>query len=362
MPTALDLAANLTGAAVTEGQEKTWFTAMRAALAEMGDPMGRPGAIQNLSLVFSVASNALTCNVKTRAGAAPSATDPASVALRNATLATGDFHILDIVAALSFTISSGSTFGHTSAAASDIFWYIIDNAGAAELAASTKYYGQQGIVSTTAEGGAGAADSATVMYSTTARSNVAFRCIGHTIDTQTTAGTWTAVPTTSELAPFDASPIGIGVPVVKYKTSNQSVTSSTTLVDVTDLAFTIGANEKWVVDFTLFTPFANGGGGFSFALTNPSGATPRNVGGAIYKDAAVSSVGPAVSTNGYVSGTSFLGATPAGADNSAWAFLHAYIANGSTPGTVQLQFAQNASNGISSTILEGSKLVAYRVA
>jgi len=203
MPTALDLAANLTGATVTEGQAKTWFTTLRAALAEMGDPMGRPGALQNLSLAFSVASNALTCNVKTRAGATASATDPAAVAIRDATLTTGDFFIRNISAALSLVISSGSTLGHKNATAGDIFWYVIDNAGTLELAASTTYFGQQGIVSTIAEGGAGAADSATVMYSATARSNVAFRCVGHTIDTQTTAGTWTAVPSTSELAPFD---------------------------------------------------------------------------------------------------------------------------------------------------------------
>src|SRR6266545_7456536 len=139
MPTVLDLATNLTGASITEAQEKTWFTSMRAALAEMGDPLGRPGAIQNLSLAFSVAASALTCNVKTRAGAVPSATDPVSVAMRNATLATGDFNVRNIAAALSLVISSGSTLGHTSGVQGPIYWYVIDNAGTLELAASTTF-------------------------------------------------------------------------------------------------------------------------------------------------------------------------------------------------------------------------------
>src|SRR6266545_2428376 len=147
MPTALPLATSFTDASVTEGQEKTALTNPRAALAEIGDPLGRPGAIQNLSLAFSVAASALTCNVKTRAGAAPSAIDPASVAMRNATLATGDFNVRNITAALSLIISSGSTLGHTNSVQGPIYWYLIEGTvGVLELAASTTFFGQQGIV------------------------------------------------------------------------------------------------------------------------------------------------------------------------------------------------------------------------
>jgi hypothetical protein len=83
-----------------------------------------------------------------------------------------------------------------------IYWYLIDNAGTLELAASTRFFGVQGIVTTTAEGGAGAADSSIVMYSSTARTGVAFRLIAYSIDTQTTAGTWTATPSVAQLFPF----------------------------------------------------------------------------------------------------------------------------------------------------------------
>ena len=52
------------------------------------------------------------------------------------------------------------------------------------------------LISTTAEGGAGAADSANVIYSTTARTSVAYRVIGFIDSTQATAGTWATAPST----------------------------------------------------------------------------------------------------------------------------------------------------------------------
>lgn len=187
----------------TAGQLDQAAIVLASTAAAMSDPLGRAGEIQNLSLAFTVAASALTCNIKTRAAATPTSTAPVAVSMRSATIGSGVFNARTITAALSLVISSGSTLGHTSAVASRIYWYLIDNAGTLELAASTKFFGQQGIITTVAEGGAGAADSASVMYSTTARAGVAFRCVGRTIDTQATAGTWAAVPSTIELAPFD---------------------------------------------------------------------------------------------------------------------------------------------------------------
>ena len=183
----------------------------------------------DLSLSFSVASSALTCNVLTRDGITPSASRPVSVPMRNATAATGDYNVRNITAATSLTISSGSVLGHNSAIKQYIYWYLIDNAGTVELAASSKFFGNHGIVSTTAEGGAGAADSGTVMYSTTARASVPFICIGYTEDTQTTAGTWAAVPSTVHLAPFSHPVISFSV---HKNGTNQTgvVTATATLV------------------------------------------------------------------------------------------------------------------------------------
>lgn len=97
-------------------------------------------------------------------------------------------------------ISSGSTLGTVNAVASRIVVIALNNAGTIELAAVNISGGNQldetNLISTTAEGGAGAADSANVIYSTTARSSVAYRVIGFIDSTQTTAGTWATAPST----------------------------------------------------------------------------------------------------------------------------------------------------------------------
>lgn len=178
----------------TDGLIDTAINAMRIT---------EPGQIHNLKLEFSVGSSALTATVKTRAGATPSADDPVLVCMRSATAGSGDHTLRKITAALSLTISSGSTLGRSLASIKGyLFWYLLDNGGALDLAVSGKFFGASGIVSSTAEGGAGGADSSTVMYSATARTNVAFVCIGMSIDTQGTPGTWAAAPTDVRLGRF----------------------------------------------------------------------------------------------------------------------------------------------------------------
>lgn len=97
-------------------------------------------------------------------------------------------------------ISSGSTLGTISGQQSRIAVLAINNAGTIELAAVNVAGGvdlsETGLISTTAEGGAGAADSASTVYSTTARTNVAYRVIGYVESTQATAGTWATAPST----------------------------------------------------------------------------------------------------------------------------------------------------------------------
>lgn len=158
--------------------------------------------IQNLGISASVGSSALTINVVTAAGNTPTATDIVTVPFRNATSATGQYSLVDITSALSLTISSGSTLGQVSGQATYRYIYLINNSGTAELGISGILYDEGTIVSTTAEGGAGGADSANVLYTTTARSNVPVKLIGRILNTQTTAGTWAATPTEIALAPF----------------------------------------------------------------------------------------------------------------------------------------------------------------
>lgn len=178
--------------------------------------------LQNASIAASVGSSALTIALKTAAGADASATDPIYLAFRNATETIGTRNYRAVTAALSIVVSSGSTLGHASAKNGWIYVYALDNAGTIELAVSASEFDEGSLQSTTAEGGAGAADSLTVLYSTTARSNVPIRLIARLRSSQTTAGTWAAVPTEISLTPFQRPP----VLVVAYRSTNQSIATS----------------------------------------------------------------------------------------------------------------------------------------
>jgi hypothetical protein len=103
-----------------------------------------------------------------------------------------------VPAAISVTVSSGSTLGTVSGVESRIAVVAIDNAGTVELAVvNSQGYGafdERLLINTTAEGGVGAADSASVFYSTSARTSVAFRVVGYIYSTQATAGSWASAP------------------------------------------------------------------------------------------------------------------------------------------------------------------------
>lgn len=223
----------------TAGQQKTnlgnlrdfiadLFGTVTSALATVWTAfrLHSPATLHNGSLTFSVGSSALTINLKTRAGATPSATDPVLIGQRSSTAGNGDFNLRAVTAATSLVVSSGSTLGLSNSDSTPVYVYAIDNAGTVELAISQTWLGPSGITSTTAEGGAGGADSAAGVYSTTARSNVPFRAIAKLAVPQTTAGTYAAVPTSCQLWPFDppqpATPANVTVMTSVATTSGTS--------------------------------------------------------------------------------------------------------------------------------------------
>ncbi len=168
-----------------------------------------PDTVENVGIAFSVGSSALTATLKTSSGGTPTSSDSVKAALRSSSASTGTYNTRTVSSTLSLTISSGSTLGHSDATAANLHWYLIENgSGGLELAVSSKFFGYGGIVSTTAEGGSGGADSATTMYSTTARATTPFVWICRTRDTQTTAGTWAATPTTVDLVRFAHDVVG----------------------------------------------------------------------------------------------------------------------------------------------------------
>ena len=156
---------------------------------EGGGSMTKPPEPGIQSITASIAASALTVTL-----------NPTTLDFRSATLTSGTVVSRVIASAISVVVSSGSTLGTVSATPSRIVVLALDNAGTVELAVVNIAGGinltETGLISTTAEGGAGAADSASTIYSTTARTNVAYRVVGYVESTQTTAGTWAVTPST----------------------------------------------------------------------------------------------------------------------------------------------------------------------
>lgn len=190
-----------------------------------GSQLGLQNGLINGTIVQTRAGSAETIAVKTLAGADPSAADPVGVIYRNATVGTGDYTVLWLTAALSLTISSGSTGGVANSVPFRLWYAIFNDAGTARLAAInclstvagagagrdvTAIYplGAWGIASSTAEGGAGAADSSQTFYTGVAVSAKAFSVVGYATWEAglAAAGTWGTAPTRIQL-------FGTGVPL-----------------------------------------------------------------------------------------------------------------------------------------------------
>lgn len=158
--------------------------------------LASPYMIQNVSFTATVGSKALTIALKGIDGNNPSSTNPVNIAFRSATLTSANMVIRTVTSAKSVVVSSGSSLGFGAGANGVIYVYAIDVAGTVELAVCAMPKSEYTLQSTTAEGGAGGADSGTVLYSTTARSNIAVKLLGAIyIATGATAGEWDNAPT-----------------------------------------------------------------------------------------------------------------------------------------------------------------------
>jgi hypothetical protein len=177
------------------------------------------GFIKNATIVESNTSNAVTFTLKTLAGNTPSAADPVLAAFRNSTGATGNYVFASIQSAVSLTISAGSTLGTgtpPSAAPPFHIWLVLFNdagtirLGAINCLSGTDIYplGRLPLVSSTAEGGVGGADSSQVFYTGTAVSSKAYLILGYAeyASGLSTAGNWNVDPTYIQL-------YGAGVPL-----------------------------------------------------------------------------------------------------------------------------------------------------
>jgi hypothetical protein len=136
------------------------------------------------SIVASVAANALTVGLAAT-----------TLEFRSSTLSIGATTRL-ATPSLTMTVPSGATLGTVNAVSSRILLLAINNAGTIELAVanSSLTLDETTLISTTAL--SSSANSASVVYSVTARTNVPFRVIGYVDSTQAVAGTWATTPST----------------------------------------------------------------------------------------------------------------------------------------------------------------------
>lgn len=167
------------------------------------------GSSMNVGISASVGSSALTISLKGRDLNDPSDKNVVLIPFRNATVTTGDVSWLAVNAATSLVISSGSTMGTRNGIPFRVWIVGFNDAGTFRLGAInclttvagagagsdvTSIYplSAWGIASSTAEGGAGAADSAGVFYTGTAVTSKAYTVLGYiTFESgQATAGTW----------------------------------------------------------------------------------------------------------------------------------------------------------------------------
>jgi hypothetical protein len=191
----------------------------------------------NGQLVATVAANAATFAIKTVAGTDPSATDPVYVAFRSPTVATGAIVLRTLTAPLSLTLSAGSTLGFASGVAGKLWLVIFDDSGTLRLGAINALSGMNvfpvgrwPVASSTAEGGAGAADSPHVFYTGTAVSAKAYAVVGFASYEAglAVAGTWGIVPTRLHL--YRAETALPGALVQEVQSVSGAVATGTTVV------------------------------------------------------------------------------------------------------------------------------------
>lgn len=162
---------------------------------------------RNYGCTISLAGNALTATVVQASGSACSASAPCvfrvPTVASNKTTGTHSEISLTGAGTDAIVVSFGSTLGTTSTVENTQYVYLVNNAGTLEAAISGNPYHDPGtIITTTTEGGAGAADSGITLYSATGRTNVAvIGPICEVTSTQTAAGTWAQAVTSVGLAP-----------------------------------------------------------------------------------------------------------------------------------------------------------------
>jgi hypothetical protein len=164
-------------------------------------------------------------------------------------------------------------------------------------------------------------------------------------------GVVTKAEVDADIAIHAALKTGVHGIVVARKAADQTLAqSSTTLQNITDMLFPIGANETW--EFTiLFVSNSGTTPDLKVFFTDPSGATHhamilgQNAGGGTTID--------------WITDTAR--SVRGGASDIMIAMIRGIVVNGATAGHVQFQAAQNTSDASDTKILANSLIIARQI-
>ncbi|MGY3605657.1 MULTISPECIES: hypothetical protein [unclassified Bradyrhizobium] len=171
------------------------------------DMIGAAFPMYNGKIVESHTGNAATFAIKTNAGSDPSVVDPVKIGFFTA---SGLYVERSVTAATSVTVSSGSTLGMSPTTRFELVIVALDDDGTVKLAVASRLgqtlpAGSNAIAfaldegtpqSTTAEGGAGGADSGATLYSQSTITSKQARIVARAEydNGLATAGTWNVSP------------------------------------------------------------------------------------------------------------------------------------------------------------------------
>lgn len=217
----------------------------------------------NGSLVPSRTGNAETIAVKTRAGNDPSVTDPVIFIFRGQTAGSASYSPVAVTAALSLTISSGSTLGASNAVPFRVWVIAMNDASTVRLGAVNCLSGTSVLalrddikVTATAEGGGGGATSAQVIYANaTVGTARAMRILGYFEYTLATAGTWNTAQTKGHIFSPNTPTPGQLVQVAMNQTG--AVATGTTAIPADDTIPQITEGDQYMTQAITPTSAAN---------------------------------------------------------------------------------------------------------
>ena len=233
-------------------------------------PMGGSPMV-NGQVSLSVSGSALIITMLGADGTSLSASNALFARMPQGNPLDGTVAVRKHTSTLTMTVSHGSTLGTANGATTPLYVYLLDNSGTLEFAISGTYAGPQSVRSTTAEGGAGGADTLATIYSTAARTSVPIVPILKWDCTQTSAGVWLSIVGEKAVAPFLANatnaetltgtdtikpitPAGLNSVLGLVKLNSGTVSNAATL-DIAMTSYTAYKNKLFV--FQSFIPASN---------------------------------------------------------------------------------------------------------